>query len=147
MVEDFRQGLVGGGSAPVAKAASRGKRWLAATSYDLVYVPFLIGFVAGLVLINASDWIRVVILVILNVAWVVVKDLNCSMLSPGKRMAGLKVVSETGEAITTQQAFLRNILLIIPGVLFFGYIIEAAMLLFTGERLGDKWAKTKVVAD
>jgi uncharacterized RDD family membrane protein YckC len=62
-------------------------------------------------------------------------------------MAGIKVVSAaTGEAISLQQAFIRNILLIIPGVLFFGYIIEAVLLISKGERLGDKWAGTKVVA-
>ena len=149
MVDDIRQGIVGGeGAAGESQSpAPRGLRWLAATSYDLVYIPFVIGFLAGLVLFNAPDWLRIVILIFLNIAWVVGKDLNNSMLSPGKRMAGIKVVSsETGQPVTLGQAAFRNILLIIPGVLFIGYIVEALMLIFTGERLGDRWAKTKVVA-
>lgn len=147
MVEDLRQEVMGGsGPQGAAKAAPRGRRWLAATSYDLVYVPFVIGFLAGLILFNAPDVLRIVLLVILNIAWVVAKDLNFSMLSPGKRMAGLKVVSAgTGTAISLGQAFIRNILLIIPGVLFVGYFIEAGMLIFKGKRLGDIWAKTDVV--
>jgi uncharacterized RDD family membrane protein YckC len=146
MVDELRQGIVGGSPEGAGKAATRGKRWLAATSYDLVYIPFVIGFLAGLILFNAPDWLRVVILVMLNIAWVVAKDLNCSLLSPGKRMAGLKVVSaDTGAAITLRQAVIRNILLIIPLVLFFGYFIEAFMLIFKGKRLGDTWAGTDVV--
>lgn len=147
MVEELRQEVMGGaGSAGAGKTDVRGKRFLAAISFDLVFVPFGIGFLAGLILFNAPDWLRVVLLVILNIAWVVAKDLNFSMLSPGKRMAGLKVVSAgTGAAISLKQAFLRNILLIIPLVLFFGYFIEAGMLLFKGKRLGDIWAGTDVV--
>ena len=43
------------------------------------------------------------------------------------------------------QGFMRNILLIIPFVLVLGYIVEIILLAAKGDRLGDKWAKTKVV--
>jgi uncharacterized RDD family membrane protein YckC len=146
MVDDLRQGLMNESAVRAEKSAPKGLRMLAAISFDLVYIPFFIGFLAGLVLFNAPDWFRVVILVLLNIAWVVGKDMNGSFLSFGKRLAGIKVVSaSTGQAVTFKQAFVRNILLIVPGILFFGYPIEWFFLQFKGQRLGDKWAGTTVV--
>lgn len=146
MVDELRQDFTGASAPTTEKRAKPGLRVVAAISFDLVIVPFFIGFFAGLVLFNAPDVLRVIVLVLLNVAWVVGKDLNNSFLSIGKRLTGIKVVSaDSGQAITLKQSFIRNLLLIVPGVLFFGYPIELIVLLTKGERLGDKWAKTAVV--
>jgi len=148
MVDELRQEFVSESEAPasIGEKATPGLRIVAAVSFDLVIVPFFIGFFAGLILFNAPDLLRVSVLVLLNVVWVVGKDLNNSFLSLGKRLVGIKVVSATtGQAITIQQAFIRNLLLIVPGILFFGYPVELFMLIFKGERLGDKWAKTVVI--
>lgn len=69
--------------------------------------------------------------------------------SLGKKVAKLKVVKETGGDLVNdwQNALLRNVLLIIP----FGGLVELIVLLVrqgkpdAGKRLGDDWAKTKVV--
>jgi uncharacterized RDD family membrane protein YckC len=60
-------------------------------------------------------------------------------------MVGTKLVSLTGGNVTLAQAFIRNILLIIPFVLVVGYPVEIVALLVKGERVADGWAKTRVV--
>jgi uncharacterized RDD family membrane protein YckC len=59
--------------------------------------------------------------------------------------ANLRLVSLTGDRVTIGQAFIRNILLVIPFVLVIGYIVEIVALLVKGERVADGWAKTRVV--
>ncbi len=145
MVEEIRQGIVGG-EPNIPESASKGKRFLAAI-FDLIIIPIILGVVAGLLLFAAPVGLRNIILIVVNILWMTVKDLMWEGAAPGKKMASIKVVStETGQKITIAQAFIRNILLIIPFVLVIGYIIEIIMLAAKGERLGDKWAKTRVVA-
>ncbi|MBU1862165.1 MAG: RDD family protein [Candidatus Omnitrophica bacterium] len=145
MVEEIKGGVVGGSSEP--EAASKGKRFLAAI-FDLVVIPVLLGVVAGLILLNASVGVRNGVLIIVNVFWMSCRDLF-NGAGPGKRMAGIKVISaETKQPLTFAnwgQGFMRNILLVIPFVLIVGYIIEIIFLITKGERICDKWAKTKVV--
>ena len=146
MVEEIqREGLVGGAPAG-PEIASKGKRFLAAI-FDLIVIPIILGVVAGLLLIAAPAGIRNVILIVVNIAWMTLKDVAFfGGAAPGKKMAGIKVISvDSGQKISMGQAFIRNILLIVPFVLVIGYIVEIIMLIATGERLGDKWAKTKVV--
>lgn len=144
MVEEMEVGAVSGGAA-APELASKGKRFLAAI-FDLVIIPILLGVVAGLVLINAPDALRNTLLVLVNVAWMTLRDIR-NGAGPGKKMAGIKVVNaETGECPTFGQLVVRNITLIIPFVLVLGYVVEIIMLLVKGERLADKWAKTKVVS-
>lgn len=144
MVEQVQQDVVGGPATP--QAAPKGKRFLAAI-VDLIVIPLILGFGAGLLLFAAPVLVRNVILIVVNIGWMTIKDLLGQGAAPGKMMAGLKVINvETGQKISVAQAIIRNILLIIPFVLVIGYIIEIIMLLAKGERLGDKWAKTKVVA-
>jgi len=143
MVDQMQQGMAGGPASPVA--ASKGKRFLAAV-FDLIVIPIIIGVMAGLIFFAAPVGIRNILLIVVNIAWMTLKDLMWVGQAPGKKMAGIKVVSiETGKKITVAQGFIRNILLIIPFVLVIGYIIEIILLAAKGERLGDKWAKTKVV--
>jgi len=81
--------------------------------------------------------------VMINIGWLLFRDL---VFSPGRRMVGLRLVSLNGDKVSVAQAFIRNILLLIPFVLAFGYIIETVMILAKRERLADGWAKTRVVS-
>lgn len=63
--------------------------------------------------------------------------------SLGKRWRHLKVVGETGEPCRRRQSLVRNVILVIPFVMW----IEVLLVLFRpdGRRLGDLLAKTWVV--
>lgn len=190
---DFSSGSVTGGSGGSA-VGSKGRRF-AAGWVDLVLIPIFLGVVVGLLLLKTPEGIRNVILILLNIGWMIFRDM---IFSPGRKFelrriinmialvlsgigvllavvklvppvaivfvglvggislivllldktgtgANLKLVSLTGEKVTIGQAFIRNILLIIPFVLVFGYIIEVVALLVKGERVADGWAKTRVV--
>jgi uncharacterized RDD family membrane protein YckC len=134
MAESMSGGPIG------LQPASKGKR-IASGVIDLILIPIILGLVIGLMLIAVPDAIRSVILVLVNIAWLVFRDF---VYSPGRAMVGLKLVSLTGEKVSLGQAFIRNILLIIPFVLVIGYIVEFVALLVKGERVADSWAKTRV---
>ncbi len=128
--------LTGGASAP------KGRRFAAAV-IDLFIIPIILGLVLGLLLMSVPNGLRSVILVIVNIAWLIFRDFS---YSPGRAMVGLKLVSLSGDKVTLGQAFIRNILLIIPFVLVLGYIVELVALLAKGDRVADGWAKTRVVS-
>ena len=121
--------------------ASKGKRF-AAGLIDLVVIPIILGVIIGLVLLAAPDVVRSAVLILVNVAWLLVRD---AVYSPGRAMVKVKIVSMTGEKVSWLQALIRNILLIVPFVLVVGYILEIVMLIVKGHRLADLWAKTQVV--
>ncbi len=122
--------------------ASKGKRF-AAGIVDLVIIPIVLGIMAGLALLAANDAVRNTVLILVNIGWMLFRD---AVFSPGRKMVGLKLISlNTGDKPTLGQAFIRNILLIIPFVLVFGYIIELIALIAKGQRVADGWAKTRVV--
>ena len=131
--------VVGGGAG--LTLASKGKR-IASDVVDLLFIPIIIGFVIAFLLIAVSEPVRNTVLIIVNVAWMLFRDLY---FSPGRKMVGIKLVSLTGGKITASQAVIRNILLIVPFVLLVGYILETIMVLVKGERLEDGWAKARVV--
>lgn len=139
MVEEIRP-VVEGGLQEAAKAP-KGKRFACAI-IDLVVIPILLGIVAGLLLFRAPEGLRNIVLIIINVVWMIFRDFT---FSPGRKMVGLKLTSLTGSKVTLAQAFIRNILLIIPFVLVVGYIIEIIFVFVKGDRLADGWAKTHVV--
>ncbi|MDD5085837.1 MAG: RDD family protein [Candidatus Omnitrophica bacterium] len=139
MVEEMRP-VVEGGSQEAAKAP-KGKRFACAI-IDLVVIPILLGIVAGLALFRAPEGVRNVALIAINVVWMIFRDFT---FSPGRKMVGLKLTSLTGDKVTLAQAFIRNILLIIPFVLVVGYIVEIIFVFVKGDRLADNWAKTHVV--
>lgn len=144
MADEIIGGEVQGGGEGLhgQEAAPKGRR-LASALIDLVIIPVLLGILAGIVLLAAPDPVRNVILIVVNIAWMIFRD---TVYSPGRKMVGLKIVStETGEKPTLGQAFIRNVLLIIPFVLLVGYPLEAVMVIWTGARLEDKWAKCRVV--
>ncbi len=67
--------------------------------------------------------------------------------SVGKKAMNIRVVTETGEPLTNNWAasIVRNVLLLIP---FLGALIELVVMLTNEkrQRLGDQWAKTRVVS-
>ena len=128
--------LTGGSTAP------KGRRF-AAGVIDLIIVPIVLGLLLGLLLLGVPNGVRSVILVVVNVAWLIFRD---AVYSPGRAMVGLKLTSLSGDKVTLAQAFIRNILLIIPFVLVIGYIVEIIALLTKGDRVADNWAKTRIVS-
>ena len=130
-------GSVGGSSDSVPK----GKRAISAL-VDLLAVPILLGIVAGLILLAVPEGIRNVLLIVINIGWLLFRDV---VFSPGRKMVGLKLTSADGGKVSLGQAFVRNILIMIPFVLVVGYIIETIYIFSKGHRLGDVWAKTRVV--
>ncbi|MBI1978275.1 MAG: RDD family protein [Candidatus Omnitrophica bacterium] len=130
---------VSGGSGTIAP---KGKRFVSAL-VDLLAVPILLGIVAGLVLLAVPEGIRNVLLIAINIGWLIFRDM---VFSPGRKMVGLKLVGLSGNKVTVGQAFIRNILLMIPFVLVVGYIIEIIYIATKGNRLADGWAKTQVVS-
>lgn len=68
--------------------------------------------------------------------------------TPGKRLLGLRVVSEDGGRAGLTRSFLRNILRVIDGLPTLG--IVAAVLISTSDeraRFGDRVAETRVVRE
>lgn len=128
--------------APASNAAPKGRR-AASAIIDLILIPVALGVLAGLLLIRVPDAIRNVSLIVVNIAWLLFRD---TVFSPGRKMVGLKLVNYSGEKATLGQAFIRNILIVVPFVLVIGYILELIFVLAKGNRLADGWAKTRVVA-
>ena len=132
-----------GGSSLTPEVAQKGKR-VAAAIIDLIIIPILLGIIVGVLLLAAPDGVRNTLLILVNIAWMIFRD---AVISPGRKMVGTKIVSLEGNGkVTVGQAFIRNILLIIPFVLVVGYVVEIVFLLSKGERLADGWAKTRVVS-
>jgi len=131
------------GSAALPELAQKGKR-IAAAIIDLIIIPILLGIIVGVLLLAAPDGVRNTILILVNIGWLIFRD---AVFSPGRKMVGTKIISAEGDGkVSVGQAFIRNILLIIPFVLVIGYIVEIIFVLTKGERLADSWAKTRVVA-
>lgn len=136
--------MVNGGSSfagGLSSSAPKGKRVISAL-VDLLAVPILLGIIAGLILLAVPEGLRNVLLIAINIGWLIFRDV---VFSPGRKMTGLKLVNADGGKVTLGQAFIRNILIMIPFVLVVGYIIETIYVLSKGHRLADLWAKTRVV--
>ena len=133
------------GSSPGGEATI-GARFLAAL-FDLVVIPVVLGIIFGLLFLQAPPTLRNVVLVFVNIAWTCLRDIQGGA-GPGKRMAGIKVIdAKTGGAPSLGQLVFRNILIWIPFILLFGFIIEAIIIFITKkDRLGDRWAGCKVVS-
>ena len=121
------------GPSGLPQLAPKGRRF-AAGVIDLIVVPIILGLIIGFLLLHVPDLVRSIVLVFVNIGWLLFRD----------AVLGTKLVSLTGGKVTVGQAFIRNILLIIPFVLVVGYIVEIVAILAKGERLADGWAKTRV---
>jgi uncharacterized RDD family membrane protein YckC len=111
---------------------------------NLRYFAFIADMVIMLILaiVLAGIWEPLVFL--LYIAFLG-KDCLFSGSSPGKALAGLRVIDQdSGEPIGLFASTKRNLPLWIPPV---GFIIQimAAVQLPKGQRIGDTWANTKVV--
>ena len=134
-------GVMSGSGGQTGEAAPKGKRFISAL-VDLLAVPILLGIVAGLLLLAVPEGIRNVLLIAINIGWLLFRDM---VFSPGRKMVGLKIVGADGGKVTLGQAFIRNILLMIPFILVVGYIVEIIFISTKGNRFADTWAKTRVV--
>ena len=130
------------GSGMLGESVPKGKR-VVSDLVDLLAVPILLGVLAGLILLAVPEGIRNVLLIAINIAWLIFRDV---VFSPGRKIEGLKLVGLDGSKVTIGQAFVRNILLMIPFVLVVGYIVEVIFVFTKGNRLADNWAKTHVVS-
>lgn len=134
-------------SAPVSgKEPTLGARFLASL-FDLIIVPIILGVVFGLLFFAAPPALRNVVLIFVNVAWTCLRDM-IGGAGPGKRMAKIKVISvDNGGVPTLRKLIIRNLLIWIPFVLMIGFPIEVIRIfIMKKDRLGDLWAKTKVVS-
>ncbi len=88
-----------------------------------------------------------------TVSWVILVEICCEIIfymkdgfrgkSPGRWIAGVTVVDEElREPIGFHQSVKRNLALLIP----FGLLIIVGQM-SKGKRIGDKWAKTRVIWD
>jgi len=119
----------------------KGKRFLAAF-IDLFLIPIGLGVLAGLILLAVPEPLRNLLLIAVNIGWLLFRD---TVFAPGRKVVGLKLVSDSGSKVTLGQAFIRNIWLEIPVILIVGYIMEIVFIILKGHRLADTWAKTRVV--
>ena len=147
MTDGLREGLTitGGDSAPEGKEPTLGARFLAAL-FDLFLMPIILSVVFGLLFFAAPDTLRLIVLVVVSIAWTCLRDVKGGQ-GPGKRMAKIKVIdTATGQVPTVWQLILRNVLLWVPYVLLFGYPIEMFIIfILKKDRLGDRMAKCKVI--
>lgn len=124
------------------QGASKGRRFTSAL-IDLILIPVLLGAFLGLF----TFWFLGTaafnfLFYFAYVAWVIFRD---TVFSPGRALMHIELISQTGKEVTVEQAFKRNLLIIIPFIGIIGYLIEIISLTMTGERVMDSWAKTTVV--
>ncbi len=63
----------------------------------------------------------------------------------GKKIVGIKVVSEDGSSCSIGQAFSRNVLRLVDGIAFYLVGVISVMRSETKQRLGDRFAGTVVI--
>lgn len=138
------------GQAPVAPAAGAKAALGARIGGALIdaIVAFVLSFLVGMIL--PFDPAGMITWAVVAAYWVTRDSLPfLGGQSLGKKVVKLKVVKESGGDLVNdwQNAILRNVLLIVP----FGGLVELVVLLIrqgkpeAGKRLGDDWAKTRVV--
>jgi len=133
--------VVGGPQSGGLESAPKGKRFASAL-IDLLLIPVVLGVLAGVILLAVPEGLRNVILIVINIGWLIFRD---TVFAPGRKMVGLRLVSADGGKATIGQAFIRNILILIPFILVAGYIVEISFIASKGHRVADHWAKTRVV--
>jgi uncharacterized RDD family membrane protein YckC len=113
---------------------------MSVVSFVMIYGGVVVGenVVAGLLMLAwfLIDWLYPVIF-----------ETGKRGATPGKRVAGLRVVQASGSPITMGQAIIRNFLRFIDGMPMFTYVIGLTSCLATKrfQRLGDLAAGTVVI--
>lgn len=79
---------------------------------------------------------------LLSLPYLLFKDSLSEGSSPGKQSNHLRTIDDaTGAPCTKGQSVLRNIILMVP----FAVVIELFFVIFSGRRLGDRLAGTRVI--
>jgi uncharacterized RDD family membrane protein YckC len=91
--------------------------------------------------LSGSAWL---LLITLCIGYYVVCE-SAAGATLGKRMVGIRVVAEDGEAVTFGAAFVRNLLRLVDALFFYFVGFVFAILSTRGQRLGDRAAHTIVV--
>lgn len=140
--------------------ASAGNRFLALLLDSLIFsallIPGAIALAGAFIAAYGSDetlaiglCILGVILIFVPLGFQLLKDGFGQGQSPGKKALKLMVIDlDTNTPCTRQKSFLRNIILLLAGLVpFIGSLIEPIMVLATkdGRRLGDRAANTMVI--
>lgn len=101
---------------------------------------FVLGLLAGI--IGGMDWL-VYIVYLIQIGYTLFRDALFGGQSIGKKIMKYKAVKEDGTSLDGDFATsaIRNLSLVIP---FVG-IVDCVFVLIDKPRLGDNWAKTKVV--
>jgi len=84
------------------------------------------------------------LLIALGIGYYVVCE-SAAGATLGKRMVGIRVVGEDGEALTFGAAVVRNVLRLVDALFFYFVGFVFAILSTRGQRLGDRAAHTIVV--
>jgi uncharacterized RDD family membrane protein YckC len=140
--------------------ASIGNRFLAFLLDGLIFtaltIPGAVALVGAFIAAYGSDeslaitlCILGVILILIPLAFQMLKDSFGQGQSPGKKALKIMVIDlDTNRPCTKQKSFLRNIIMLLMGLVpFVGSFIEPIMVLATedGRRLGDRAANTMVI--
>ncbi|WP_445457924.1 RDD family protein [Flavobacterium sp. HNIBRBA15423] len=101
---------------------------------------FVLGLIAGL--IGGMDWL-VYIVYLIQIGYTLFRDALFGGQSIGKKIMKYKAVKEDGSSLEGDfgTSATRNVSLIIPIV----NLIDCIFVITDKPRLGDNWAKTKVV--
>jgi uncharacterized RDD family membrane protein YckC len=117
----------------------------------LALIAFLALWLRALGFASIATWVAAVLVVLgflLYYGYFAVFEAMWSGQTPGKRAIGLRVITVSGQPITTFDAILRNLLRIVdqlPGI----YAVGVLSIFFTSrnQRLGDLVAGTVVVQE
>ncbi len=96
----------------------------------------------------AGTWIMAGLVIVLFLAWwgyFVIFELVWNGQTPGKRLAGLRVLRENGQPVGVVASLARNLLRAVDGFLFLGIIVM--FMDRSSRRLGDFAAGTMVVRE
>ena len=149
-----------GAAAPVDNAQCRsvGIRFVALLidGIPLGVVCYLVGFIlAGIFggrtggsyhLTGGPAFLAMFVMSIIVVGYFTVLESACNGQTLGKKITGIRVVSEEGASISMGTAFVRNILRVVDGM--FCYLV-GAICVWTSprkQRLGDRAAHTVVIS-
>jgi uncharacterized RDD family membrane protein YckC len=67
--------------------------------------------------------------------------------TPGKRLFGLRVVSDDGDSLDALESFLRNALRLVDGLGYWSVAVAVILVRGDGKRLGDVVGHTLVVKE
>lgn len=126
----------------MASVTARGGAWLT----DIV-ASFVVALIVSSSISVVSDALAVVTFLLIITGWYVVSEAVWGQ-TPGKRLAGIKVVDTNGNEISAGTAFLRNVTKIVGGSSLLFILVGVVLIADSrdNQRLGDRLAETLVVS-